>query len=82
LLHCNSKEVRENVNRFATFSDYRRFVYTLPGDGSVEALVIDDEVAAMIEARRNGPFAARISEVLVSDAADDGSDGFRLRATA
>src|SRR5712691_2382220 len=52
-------------------------------DGSVEALVIgeEDAVAAMIEACREGPFAARVTEVLVSDAADDGSAGFRPRAT-
>jgi acylphosphatase len=52
-------------------------------DGSVEALVIggDDSVAAMIEACRTGPLAARVGEVLVSEAADDGSDGFRPRAT-
>ena len=52
-------------------------------DGSVEALVIgeEDAVAAMIEACRNGPFAARVTEVHVSDAEDDGSDGFRPRAT-
>ena len=54
------------------------------GDGSVEALVIggEGEVAAMIEACRSGPFAARVSEVFVREAADDGSDGFRPRATA
>jgi len=48
-------------------------------DGSVEAPVIgdDDAVAAMIEACRDGPFAARVGEVAVSKAADDGSQGFR-----
>ena len=48
-------------------------------DGSVEALVIggDDAVAAMIEACHDGPFAARVSEVKVSEAEDDGSAGFR-----
>ena len=53
-------------------------------DGSVEALVIgeDDSLAAMIEACREGPFAARVAEVAVSDATDDGSDGFTPRATA
>jgi len=52
-------------------------------DGSVEALVIggEDRVAAMIEACRVGPFAARVSEIAVSDAADDGSDRFRASAT-
>ena len=53
-------------------------------DGSVEALVIgeEDAVAAMIEACRDGPFAARVGEVAVSEAADDGSAGFTSRATA
>ncbi len=53
-------------------------------DGSVEALVIgeEDAVAAMIEACRDGPFAARVTEVAASEAADDGSAGFRPRATA
>ena len=52
-------------------------------DGSVEALVIgaDDPVAAMIEACREGPFAARVIEVLAGEAADDGSDGFGPRPT-
>ena len=52
-------------------------------DGSVEVLVIgeEDAVAAMIEACRNGPFAARVRDVSASEAADDGSDGFRPRAT-
>ena len=52
-------------------------------DGSVEALVIgaDDLVAAIIEACREGPFAARVTEVEVDEAADDGSDGFAPRAT-
>ena len=53
-------------------------------DGSVEALVIgdDDAVAAMIEACGEGPFAARVGEVAVSEAADDGSCGFTPRPTA
>lgn len=48
-------------------------------DGSVEALVVgaDDAVAVMIEACYEGPFAARVKEVAVSEAEDDGSDGFR-----
>jgi acylphosphatase len=52
-------------------------------DGSVEALVIGGEeaVAAMIEACREGPFAARVGEVSVSDADDDGSDAFTPRPT-
>jgi acylphosphatase len=53
-------------------------------DGSVEALVTGDDaaVAAMIAACRDGPFAARVSSVAVSEAEDDGSEGFRPRATA
>jgi acylphosphatase len=52
-------------------------------DGSVEALVIgcDDPVAAIIEACREGPFAARVTKVEIDEAADDGSDGFAPRAT-
>jgi acylphosphatase len=52
-------------------------------DGTVEALVIgaEDEVAAMIEACRDGPFAARVTELAVREAEDDGSDGFHPRAT-
>ncbi|MGC2414388.1 MAG: acylphosphatase [Stellaceae bacterium] len=52
-------------------------------DGSVEALVIgeEDAVAAMIEACRDGPFAARVGEIAVDEAEDDGSDGFRPRPT-
>jgi acylphosphatase len=53
-------------------------------DGSVELLVIgaQDALAAMIEACREGPFAARVAEVAVSAADDDGSDSFTPRATA
>lgn len=53
-------------------------------DGSVEALAIGpgDAVAAMIEACRQGPFAARVTDVEASPAADDGSEGFVPRPTA
>jgi len=53
-------------------------------DGSVEALVIGkaDAVTAMIEACRDGPFAARVGEVAAREAADDGSPDFRPRPTA
>lgn len=53
-------------------------------DGSVEALVVgsDEAIAAMTEACRDGPFAARVSEVTASDAADDGSTGFTPRETS
>jgi acylphosphatase len=53
-------------------------------DGSVEALVIGDEdrVAAIVEACREGPLGARVSDVAVSEAADDGSPGFTPKPTA
>ena len=52
-------------------------------DGSVEALVIggDGAVAAMIQACRKGPPAARVAEVSVSEAEDDRSVGFTARPT-
>jgi acylphosphatase len=52
-------------------------------DGSVEALVIgeDDAVARIIEACRDGPFGARVSDVTISDADDDGNVGFRSKPT-
>jgi acylphosphatase len=47
-------------------------------DGSVEVLATGapDAVAAMIEACRCGPRAARVAAVTVSDAEDDGSGDF------
>jgi acylphosphatase len=52
-------------------------------DGSVEALVIgeDDALARMIEACREGPFGARVSDLAVSDADDDDSVGFTAKPT-
>jgi acylphosphatase len=52
-------------------------------DGSVEALIIgeEDAVDRMIEACREGPYAARVADVAVSDAADDGSVGFAPKPT-
>ena len=52
-------------------------------DGTVEALVIgdDDAVAAMIEACRDGPFAAQVGDVAVREAAGDCSAGFTPRPT-
>lgn len=49
------------------------------GDGSVEALTTGDEsaVEAMIAACRRGPLLARVDQVAVSDAEDDGSLDFR-----
>jgi len=52
-------------------------------DGTVEALVIGDEdvVAAMIEACRKGPRLARVDNIAVDKAADDGSEGFTAKPT-
>ncbi len=53
-------------------------------DGGVEALVIGDEasVAAMVEACRQGPRAATVTDVAVAEAEDDGSPDFAARPTA
>jgi acylphosphatase len=47
-------------------------------DGSVEALVTGNpaDVAAMVEASRNGPPGAHVAEVTVTPETDDGSIGF------
>ena len=52
-------------------------------DGGVEALVIggDEGVDRMIEACREGPFGARVADVAVSEAKDDGSVGFTAKPT-
>ncbi len=52
-------------------------------DGGVEALVIgeEDAVARIIEACREGPFGARVSDVGTSDADDDASVGFTAKPT-
>ena len=52
-------------------------------DGSVEALFIGPEalVAEMVAACRRGPPAARVSNVTERSVQDDGSQGFRQRAT-
>jgi acylphosphatase len=52
-------------------------------DGSVDALAIgeDDAVARLIEACREGPFGARVTDVAISDAEDDGSTGFTAKPT-
>jgi acylphosphatase len=52
-------------------------------DGSVEALLIgaEESIAAMIEACRRGPPAARVTAVESSEAEDDGSAGFAPRTT-
>ncbi|HEX3952047.1 MAG TPA: acylphosphatase [Stellaceae bacterium] len=53
-------------------------------DGSVEALAIgdDDAVAALIEACRRGPAAARVVDVAICEASDDNSEGFGARPDA
>ena len=52
-------------------------------DGRVEALATGEPeaVAAFIEACRQGPRAAEVSEVTLTDAADDGSRGFSALPT-
>ena len=47
-------------------------------DGSVEALAIGapHQIAALIEACRQGPHGARVTAVTIADAEDDGSRGF------
>ena len=52
-------------------------------DGTVEALLTGDDeaVAAMIEACRQGPRGARVADVTVSEAEDDGAIGFAARPT-
>ena len=53
------------------------------GDGSVEALFVGpgEAVAAMVEACHRGPPAARVTRVVETAAADDGTDGFHQRPT-
>ena len=53
-------------------------------DGMVEVLASGDEnaLAAMIDACRRGPPAARVTAVDVTDEEDDGSPGFTARPTA
>ena len=53
-------------------------------DGGVEALVTGtpDAVCAMVEASRKGPSGARVAEVAVTPAEDDGGAGFVALPTA
>jgi acylphosphatase len=53
-------------------------------DGSVELLAIgeDDAVARLIEACRQGPRLAVVSEMTVIGTEDDGSEGFMSRSTS
>jgi acylphosphatase len=52
-------------------------------DGSVEALVTGtpEAIAAIIEASRDGPRGAQVTEVAVAPDEDDGSVGFDARPT-
>ena len=52
-------------------------------DGSVEALVTGppEAVAAMVEANREGPYAARDTDVTATPDRDDGSAGFAAHPT-
>jgi acylphosphatase len=52
-------------------------------DGSVEALLSgpEEEVATMIESCRDGPTLARVTDVAVRQAEDDGSTGFAAKET-
>jgi acylphosphatase len=52
-------------------------------DGSVEMLVTGapQNIAAMIEASRDGPPGAHVSDVIATPERDDGSRGFAARPT-
>jgi acylphosphatase len=52
-------------------------------DGTVELLATgsEDAVAALIEACRQGPRAAVVTDIAIADAEDDGSVGFSARPT-
>jgi acylphosphatase len=52
-------------------------------DGTVELLATGDDeaIAALIEACRQGPRAAVVTDVAISEAEDDGSIGFGPRPT-
>jgi acylphosphatase len=52
-------------------------------DGAVELLASgpDDAIAALIEASRRGPPAARVKDIQIDDDWDDGTFGFVSRAT-
>jgi acylphosphatase len=52
-------------------------------DGTVELLATGDDgaIAALIEACRQGPRAAVVSDVAIEDAEDDGSVGFTAKPT-
>jgi len=52
-------------------------------DGTVELLAAGDDgaIAALVEACRQGPRAAAVTDVAVEDVEDDGSAGFGARPT-
>jgi len=52
-------------------------------DGTVEvsAAGADEAVAQLVEACRRGPPAARVTEIAISEAAEDGVAGFAARPT-
>ena len=52
-------------------------------DGSVEAVVTGplEAVEAIVEASREGPYGARVTDVTVTPDRDDGSIGFTARRT-
>ena len=52
-------------------------------DGSVELMAIGEQAAIdqLVQACRQGPSAARVTAVVPTPAADDGSTGFEERAT-
>ena len=52
-------------------------------DGSVELLATGPEeaISELIEACRRGPPAARVADIAVTPAEDDGSPGFEMRPT-
>ena len=53
-------------------------------DGTVEALIIGDarSLSAMVEACRQGPRAATVTDIAISEAEGDGSSDFAARPTA
>jgi acylphosphatase len=52
-------------------------------DGSVElqATGSEDAIAALIETCRQGPPAASVTDVIITDTEDDGGSGFSARPT-
>ena len=80
--HVQGVGYRMWAERTATALSLRGWVRNR-ADGSVElaASGADDAVAALIAACREGPRAARVTAVEVTDGDDDGSIGFTARPT-